>query len=177
MNAIADPAAMLSDQPDEQPGATTHTLRRTGRKAVRFDGWQLVEAIGSDGSRPVWHDLNVYRTVKGCIVVELIVRHGQPDRQDMFRVKTFDDLNAAAAWLEAYRCADDVPIPAGLGAVDTALPWAVLQSVQLRQSIDRLEADYHGLISEVFAALDLTDPAETYAASTRRKSASARPAA
>jgi hypothetical protein len=173
MNAIIDPAGLVSEDSgmDDQHGTITFTLRRTGRKAVRFEGWQLVEAIGSNGSRPVWHDLNVYRTAKGCIVVELITRHGQPDHQEVSKVKTFEDLTTAAAWLEAYRCADDVPIPAGLGAVDIALPWAVLQSVQLRQSIDRLEADYHGLISEVFGALDLTDPAETHAAPINRKPA------
>jgi hypothetical protein len=95
-----------------------------------------------------------------------------PDHQDIFHVKTFDDLMAAAAWLETYRSADDVPIPAGLGGVDIALPWAVLQAVQLRQSIDRLESDYQALLSEVFAALDLTDPAEAQAAPARRKPAS-----
>ena len=159
MNAINDPAGLLPQQNMDAPPATL-TLRRTGRKAVRFDGWQLIEAIGSDGSRPVWHDLNVYRTVKGCIVVELIVRRGQPDQQDAAQVKTFEDMAAAAAWLEAYRPSDDVPIPPGLGGTEVALPWAILQSVQLRQSIDRLEADYRALLSEVFAALDLTDPAD-----------------
>lgn len=159
-----------------QPAAVTHTLRRTGRKAVRFDGWQLVEAVGNGSGRHVWHDLNIYRTVKGCVIVELIVRRGQPEHQDVFHVKTFDDLGAAACWLETYRSADDVPIPAGLGEVDTALPWAVLQAVQLRQSIDRLESDYQALLSEVFGALDLTDPAEAQPAPPRRKAAS-RPAA
>jgi hypothetical protein len=159
MNAITDPAGLLPDQHDAPPPAT-FTLRRTGRKGVRFDGWQLIEAIGSDGSRPAWHDLNVYRTTKGCIVVELTARRGQPEHKDIAHVKTFDDLNAAAAWLEAYRAADDAPIPQGLGGGDAAMPWAVLQAVQLRQSIDRLEADYHALLTEVFAALDLTDPAE-----------------
>jgi hypothetical protein len=159
MNAMNDPAALLPGHQGDAP-ASTFTLRRTGRKAVRFDGWQLIEAIGSDGGRPVWHDLNVYRTAKGCVVAELIVRRTAPDQQDVVHVKTFADLQEAAAWLEAYRAANDVPIPPGLGGNDVALPWAVLQAVQLRQSIDRLEADYRALLSEVFAALDLTDPAE-----------------
>jgi hypothetical protein len=171
MNAINDPAELMPENQDEQQPAESFTLRRTGRKAVRFEGWQLIEAIGSDGNRPVSHDLNVYRTVKGCIVVELIARRNGSEHQDVSRVKTFEDLTAAAAWLESYRSADDVPIPAGLGAVDTALPWAVLQAVQLRQCIDRLEADYQSLVSEVFAALDLTDPAEGQSTPARRKPA------
>ena len=172
MNAIQPPASMTDGHHDasrEHETATTFTLRRTGRKAVRFDGWQLIEAIGSAGGRHVWNDLNIYRTVKGCIVVELIVRREAPEHQDLFHVKTFEDMNAAAAWLEGYRAADDVPIPAGLSQVDTALPWAVLHAVQLRQTIDRLEADYHAMLSEVFAALDLTDPADMPVSLSRRK--------
>jgi hypothetical protein len=171
MNAINDPAGLVPEHQDDQQPAVTFTLRRPGRKAVRFEGWQLIEAVGSDTNRPVWHDLNLYRTVKDCVVVELIARRTLPDHQDICRVKTFEDLAAAAAWLETYRPADDVPIPASLGAVETALPWAVLQSVQLRQSIDRLESDYQTLITEVFAALDLTDPADGTVAQTRRKPA------
>jgi hypothetical protein len=140
--------------------AAIHTLRRTGRKAIRFEGWQLIEALGSNGGRHVWHDLNIYRTVKGSIVVELIARRGLADHHDVSHVQTFDDLAAAANWLEAYRPAEDVPIPAGLGGMDTTLPWAVLQAVQLRQRIDRIELDYRALLSEVFAVLDLTDPAD-----------------
>ena len=181
MNAYNGPTGLSSDsRPDSsiagQQAAVTYTLRRTGRKAVRFDGWQLVEAIGSGTGRHVWHDLNIYRSVKGCIVVELIVRRNPPDHQDIFHVKTFDDMAAAACWLESYRSADDVPIPTGLGEVETALPWAVLQAVQLRQTIDRLESDYQALLSEVFAALDLPDPADAQPAPARRKPAS-RPAA
>jgi hypothetical protein len=178
MNAINHLGGMLTDNhdPDVTHGRheapTTFTLRRTGRKAVRFEGWQLIEAIGSNNGRHVWNDLNIYRTAKGCIVVELIARRNGPDHHDVFHVKTFDDLPAAAAWLESYRAADDVPIPAGLGEVDTALPWAVLQAVQLRQTIDRIEADYHASLSEVFAALDLTDPAEVQSVTTRRKPSS-----
>lgn len=137
------------------------TLRRTGRKPVRFEGWQLIEAAGSDGRCPIWYDLNLYSTVAGSVVVELVTRRHAVDDQDLFRVKTFADLRAAAAWLEGYRCAEDVPIPAGLSSIDTALPWAVLQAVQLRQRLHRIETDFHALLSEVFAALDLTDPAET----------------
>lgn len=177
MNAINDPAEMVSDShrqtaaPYDQEAASTFTLRRTGRKAVKFDGWQLIEAIGSQ-NRDVWHDLNIYRSVKDALVVELIVRRGLPDHQDMFRVNTFEDLAAAAEWLEAYRPADDVPIPSGLGAVDTALPWAVLHAVQLRQSIERIALDYQSLLSEVFAALDLSDPPDVQAVSSEAKTSS-----
>jgi hypothetical protein len=168
MNAIIDPAGVSpdrarhsqTDRDESAQPAAQYTLRRTGRKPIRFDGWQLVEAVGATVAGHVRHDLNVYQTVQGSYVVELIVRREMPDYQDLYRVKTFEDLSAAAAWLEAHPAGDDVPIPDGLANLDTALPWAVLHSVQLRQCIDRIEADYHALLSEVFAALDLVDPAE-----------------
>ncbi len=128
MNAIIDPAGLVSsshrhthaDHHEQEEEAATYTLRRTGRKAVKFEGWQLIEAIGSQENRDVWHDLNVYCTVKDALVVELIVRHASADHLDMFRVKTFDDVADAAAWLEGYRPAEDAPIPLGLGTTDTA---------------------------------------------------------
>lgn len=159
MNAMNDPSDLSPDWSADAP-PSTFTLRRTGRKAVRFNGWQLVEATGANNGRPVWYDLNLYRAVGNHIVVQLTVCHTASDQQGHSHVWTFASLPEAATWLEAYRVADDVAVPPGLGGKDVALPWAVLQAVQLRQSIDRLEADYHALLSEVFAALDLTDPAE-----------------
>ncbi len=174
MNAIMERGAVEADEgrsagrhagmkaegreSDRQPSC--YTLRRNGRKAIRFEGWQLIEAAGSSCDRHVWLDLNIYRTVSGSIVVELIARRAMADHHDLPQVRVFDDLATAANWLEAYRPAESAPIPAGLGAAETALPWAVLQAVQLRQRMDRIELDYHALLSEVFAALDLTEPAE-----------------
>jgi hypothetical protein len=176
MNAISDPALLVLNgehrsAAGSNEAAVTHTLRRTGRKAVRFQGWQLIEAIGSDGNRDVWHDLNIYRTVKDAIVVELIVRRGLEGQQDTCHVKTFEDLPAAAAWLENYPAAEDAPIPPGLGSNDIALAWAVLQAVQLRQCIDRLASNYQTLLTEVFAALELTDPPDAQPVQAQRKAA------
>jgi hypothetical protein len=36
----------------------------------------------------------------------------------------------------------------------------MLQAVHLRHNIDRIDADYRTMLSEVFMALDLSDPAE-----------------
>ncbi len=179
MNAINDPSRLTpAHHPSldvcsaEQQPAATYTLRRTGRKAIRFEGWQLIEAVGCDRNRDVWHNLNIYRTAKDSLVVELTVRRASADHQDIFIIKTFNDLPAAAAWLENYRPADDVPIPNGLGAIDTGLPWAVLHAVRLRQSIDRIELDYRALLSEVFEALDVTEAPDVQQTTAQGKAAS-----
>ncbi len=165
MNAYPGPADALAASGDTtssagDESATCFKLRRTGHKAVRFDGWQLVEAFGGGQGKDVWHDLNLYRTGQDRIVVELIARTTLPDQQDLHRVNTFETLTDAAAWLEAYRATDDAPIPASLSQANTALPWAMLQAVHLRHNIDRIDADYRTMLSEVFMALDLSDPAE-----------------
>jgi hypothetical protein len=165
MNAYPGSAGALAASGDTtssagDEGATSFKLRRTGRKAVRFDGWQIVEALGGGKGKDVWHDLNLYRTGEDRIVVELIARTTLPDQQDLHRVHTFETLADAAAWLDAYRAADDAPIPTSLSQAGIALPWAMLQAVHLRHNIDRIDADYRTMLSEVFMALDLSDPAE-----------------
>ncbi len=165
MNAISNPAELPTDIQDpvsrlDEADSQLFTLRRTGRKPIRFQGRQLVEAIGRGDSERITHDLNIYRTINGRIVVELIIRRGLPDRQDLCRIHKFDNLSAAATWLENYKPAEDAQIPDGLSHPETTLPWAVLQAVQLRQTMERIDTSFRCMLSEVFLALDLTDLAE-----------------
>lgn len=140
--------------------APMHMLRCTGRKALRFQGWQLVEAIGQSTGRAVWHDLNIYNTLAGKIVTEILVRSDAGERPDISHVKIFDTLDDASEWLEAYDPADDLPIPDGLGARESPLPWTILEAVKLRMRMDNVELDYKSLLSDVFTALDLSERAE-----------------
>lgn len=143
---------------DDDSTATLHTLQRTGHKPLRFRGWHTIEAVGTGGQAKLWHDINIYRTVDETVVVDLIARRQAAGERDLFRVEAFGDAEAAANWLEAYRFADDVPVPVGLSSGDMGLAWAVLQAVQLRQVLSRIEENYRALLSEVFAALDVADP-------------------
>ena len=129
----------------------------TGRKAVRFTGWQLVEAQGAIDTGRLRYDLAIYRSDVGKIIVELIARRRCLDEQDLSRVEIFESLVAASDWLEAYSCSDDIPVPASLADGDVPMALSVLQAVQLRQRIARIEGDYKDLLSDVFEALDITD--------------------
>jgi hypothetical protein len=139
--------------------AQSFTLRRSGRKAVRFSGWRMVEALGAGEAGSLWYDLSVYRSDTGDIIVELVARRRLLEEQDICRVEVFDTLASAASWLEAYPCASDVPIPATLAAGDGPMASVVLQAVQLRQRLERISDEYHGLLSDVFEVLDLSDVA------------------
>jgi len=159
--------ALTGSQP-ETPEASSiavtmdlHTLRRTGRKALRFSGHQIVEAKGAgfshDDGASLWYDLSIYRSAAQAVIVELIARRTQLSEQDMFRAESFPTLQDAAAWLENYACAQDVPIPAALAVGAGPMAMSVLQAVQLRQRIARIHDEYQGLLSDVFEALDITD--------------------
>jgi hypothetical protein len=164
MNASAKPEELLPDTAGEllESGedATAFTLRRTGLRPVRFVGSQLIEARSNGHANQVWHDLNIYRTNRGRYVVELIARRIGNDQQDIFRVRSFDSLDAVASWLQAFPAGDDAKIPEGLATDETALPRAVLKAVQLRQQMERIDGEYRSLLSEVFMALELSEPGD-----------------
>ncbi len=158
MNAMSGPAGELDTSRTGSPTAPVeHTLRRSGHKAVRFTGWQLIEAKGAGEAETVWYDLAIYRSDTDTIIVELVARRALADEQDISRVEVFANLQEAASWLEAYAVGNDVPIPPALGADDGPVASAVLKAIQLRQRIARIQDDYHGLLSDVFDALDITE--------------------
>jgi hypothetical protein len=136
------------------------TLRRTGRKPVRFNGWQILEACGLAAQDGIRHDLNIYRTVADAVVVELAARRSMLDEADTLRVEVFVNLSDAAQWLQSYQCTRDIPITTALTDGDVPLAMAVMQTVRLRQQILRVEEEYQALLSDVFTALDLTDCVE-----------------
>ena len=158
MNAIAELVCQDTGSNSDAPSSPSlFTLRRTGRKAVKFTGWQMVEAAGAGDTAPMWYDLRLYRSDTNQIIVELVARRRHLDEQDLCRVEIFDTLAAASAWLETYACANDVPVPGAL--VDGAAPMAaaVLHAVQLRQRIARIGEEFQSLLSDVFEVLNVTD--------------------
>jgi hypothetical protein len=166
MNAITGIAGASGKA---RTGAATapgeYTLRRSGHKAVRFNGWQLIEAKGAGEAETIWYDLAIYRSDADDTIVELVARRGLADEQDIAHVEVFPGLDEATSWLEAYEVAHDVPIPAALAGESVPVAPAVLKAIQLRQRIARIQDDYHGLLSDVFEALDITEtPAARLAA-------------
>jgi hypothetical protein len=168
MNALTNPSNAESEHrytESVSSGAEARLfkLKRTGRKSIRFDGWQLVEALGTVHGKQVWHEINLYRTDGDRIVVELIVRTNLADQNDIHRVNTFVDLIAAAKWLESYQPAEDAKVPNSLNVVETPLPWAMLQAVSLRQQIYSVDIEYRTMLTDIFIALDLADLADEVA--------------
>jgi hypothetical protein len=155
----ADPEMGAGNAPEGDP-PTQWTLRRTGRKPVRFNGWQVLEACGLASQDGIGHALNVYRTVAGAIVIELAAQRAMMDEADLLRVEVFVNLCDAAQWLQSYRCTSDIPIAAGLTDSDEPLALTVMRTVRLRRQILRVEEEYQALLSDVFAALDVTDSVE-----------------
>jgi hypothetical protein len=157
MNAITENDLAEDHLASAPDGPRAFTLRRTGKKALRFAGWRMVEAVGSGDQASMWYDLTLYRSDAGAIIVELIARRRLLDEQDLSHVEVFGSLREAASWLEDYPCGNEVPIPAALAAGQGPMAAAILHSVQLRQRIGRIADDYHCLLSDVFEILDITD--------------------
>jgi hypothetical protein len=158
MNAVTELLAD-DDARASETAAAGHrfTLRRTGRKPVRFAGWKMVEAVGGGETAPLHYDLAIYRTTGNHFLCELIARRAGVEAQDIFRVESFAALDPLTQWLQSHDCATDVPVPSCLAAQDGPLALAVLHAVRLRDTIARIEGEYQDLLSDVFAAIGVTD--------------------
>jgi hypothetical protein len=146
---------------ENQAGSLRFTLNRTGRRPLRFEGWQLVEASGQAPGASVWYDINVYETRAGTVVVELLVHREAAGEPDLAHVEVFRTLAEAGSWLEAYSPASDLTVAAGVMQAQTPLAWAVMQAVQLRQRLFRIEEDFRTLVSQVLCSLVLSEDPET----------------
>jgi hypothetical protein len=142
---------------DDESPIQTFTLRRTGRRPLRFQGWQMVEAAGYTPAAKVWYDINIYQTVGGAVVVEAVAHRAAIGERDVTHIQICSSLGEAAEWLEGYSPATDVAIAPSLVQGETPLALAALQAVQLRQRMFRIEEDYRVLVSEVLAGLDVTE--------------------
>jgi hypothetical protein len=160
MNAMTE-TALRPAEPSLSGSATeTFILRRTGRKPMRIEGALLVEAASSAEPGLMRHEVRLYRTRRGQIVVELATRREPLGAADIERAESLPDLATAAAWLETHDCAADLPVPPDLTDKDKSLAAAALQAVALRQHAARVRDEYACLISDVFGALGIAEPLE-----------------
>lgn len=141
------------------------TLARTGRRPVRFQGWQIMEAQGQTPGVPVSYDINLYETQAGTVVVELLVHRSAIGEPDLSHVEAFASLGEAASWLEAYAPAGDLAIGGAMVQSGAPLAVAALQAVQLRQRLARIEDSYRALVSQVLFGLDLAEDPDAAPAS------------
>lgn len=162
MNALTQlGAASLADTSLSGLADSAYTLRRTGRKPLRFKGVKLLETAADDqaaaSAAPLGYDITIYKTSDGKWVLELAARRARCAAQDMQRVECFHDLEMLAQYLQTYCCAQDVPVPSALASGSLPLAVAALQAVQLRETIARIEDEYHTLLSDIFEALELSE--------------------
>jgi len=131
------------------------SLRRSGRKPVRFSGAKILETAATPDAAPLHYDLAIYKTDTNRLVLELVTRRGGVAAQDVTRVECFDTLDDLAHFLQSYCCAEDVPVPPGLANQDVPLAVAALHAVRLRDTIARIEDEYRALLSDVFEVLGI----------------------
>jgi hypothetical protein len=160
MNAITEISPLAAEPPQSGAPAETFVLRRTGKKPMRIEGWLLVDAASTAEPGLVRYDLRLYRTLRGQIVIELVVHREALGAADIELAESQPDLGAASAWLEAYDSASDLPVPPSLTDKDKPLAAAALQAVALRQQAARVRDEFACLLSDVFAALGIAETLE-----------------
>ncbi len=143
---------------EEESALRTFTLKRTGKRPLRFQGWQIIQATGYSAAASVSYDINIYETLAGNFVAELLAHRDAVAERDVVRVEVFDSLDDTAKWLEAFSPAADLPVAPGIVNGKTPLAVAALQVVQLRQCLFGIEDEYRALVSEVLDGLDLAEP-------------------
>lgn len=130
-----------------------HKLTRTGNVPLAFAGEQLARESGrwhAGVEQNRWHEITVYKTAAGRVVVAITYRTLWQGETDYHAVEVVDDLRAAAAVLRAYVPAEYLlGYPPALEGTQFALKQARLQR--------SLEDRYRDAVTAVLDALDITE--------------------
>lgn len=150
--ATAPPASVSA--PEDGPW---FTVKRSGKKPLRFRGVQLAEATSWRLGSPLWHEIALYRRTRGDVVAAVTVFKKAAQERDVFRAESFGSLEEAALFLEGYDPTGDLtpgfdPDDPSLGAAQLALCAA-----GLRQRAEQTQRDYQALLGDLLYQLDLTE--------------------
>jgi hypothetical protein len=151
------------DPATEVPGSVTLsealdatvTLRISGSKPMHFQAELLAECSSWSAGTPAWHEVLLYRRVKtGDFAVGVKTCRASMGGNEVFHARTFADLDAALAWLQAFNPTAD--LGADIDASDRRISTTeiALRAATLRQQADRVEQQYRGMIGELLYRMD-----------------------
>jgi hypothetical protein len=129
-------------------------LRNIGGKPLRLRASLLAEGGSRADNVACWHEIAIYRIESGQIAIALrFLRFGSSDI-GVHRAKVFEDLDAAATWLEHFD--PSVDVAAGFDVAEHGVSGAgvVVQAAALRERIERLDRAYRGLVGELLFRLE-----------------------
>ncbi len=160
MNGRQDPCCASEPGPadtDEVKGAVaTFTLPRPGQRALRFRGRCLAAATGRPQAAELWHDIAIYRTLAGRIVVQIAVCG--PNIVVSSHVQSFPDLDAASIWLEDFNPQADILVDSNVPAGASNLADVLLHGLMQRLHRTRIDRRFRDRVSNVLWRLEAPDP-------------------
>jgi hypothetical protein len=129
-------------------------LRNVGGKPLRLRAELLAEGSNRAPEAACWHEVAVYRTDVGQTAVALRFMRPGGAENGVHRARVFEDMDAAATWLEGFDPAAD--LSADFDVSDTRISTAriALKAAALRDRAERLDRAYRGLIGEVLFRLE-----------------------
>ncbi len=135
-------------------GLRTITLRRTGARPFRFQGTELSNAVGWAEKLTIWHEINLFRTNTGKIVVDIRVFRKAPGERDVFRVSECDSIEEAIGILETYDPIQDILVDVPLDDTTVSVAELSLSGVVLRQRIEQTRRQYDALLGDLLHEIE-----------------------
>ncbi len=135
-------------------GGRTVTLRRSGARPYRFQGTEICSAVGWAEKLSVWHEINLFQSTAGKVVIDIRVFRKSPTEKDLFRVEERDSIEDAISFLESYDPTQDVLVDIPLDDPGVSLAELSLNGIVLRQRIDHTRRQYDALLGDLLHEIE-----------------------
>lgn len=130
-----------------------HTLRRTGRRPLMFNGATLATVCGVTPALPFWYEVNVHETVVKTYLTDIRLFNKTGDEPDLFWVREHDELEDAVTYLERYDPAGDIVPPREMAEPAPSAAELALRIARLQLRVDQITQHYRALVGDLLHTL------------------------
>lgn len=128
-------------------------LRREGRAPLSFKGRMLGLASSHSSGTRLWYEVSLYQRNGHSFVVAVKVYKKPTGDRDIFRAESFQRLEDAVAYLEAYDPAEDVGVNIDMADTSISIAELTLRAVVLRQKVEEARSEYRAAAGELIARI------------------------
>lgn len=149
------PAEMNPAAPTESPVATGvyYTLKRSGKRPLKFDGRLLGMAMSFEIGTPFWFEINIYQNNTGSFVLERKMFTKKEGEKDRFWAETYGSIDEVLDFLERHDAAHDVPVRAPFVTEGMSLADLYEQSLKARMTAEEARRQFQSLVGEMLYEL------------------------
>lgn len=130
-------------------------LRNFGSKPLRLHAEMLAEGGNRVPGAGYWHEIAIYSADDGQVAVALRLLRSETGDLGVHRAKLFDDIGAAATWLEQFDTSVDLAADFDVADRQLSTACVTLKAASLRERAERLDRGYRGLVGEILYRLEL----------------------